>query len=60
VIRIDALWLCAQPVDMRAGADRLLTVVVNTLGEAHAHHGYLRISAHRGRHFRLIVDGISA
>ena len=37
MIRIDALWLCAQPVDMRAGADRLLTVVVNTLGEAHAH-----------------------
>ena len=24
MIRIDALWLCAQPVDMRAGADRLL------------------------------------
>ena len=39
VIRIDALWLCSQPQDMRAGADRLLTVVVNTLGEARAHHG---------------------
>ena len=23
-------------------------------------HDWLRISAHRGRHFRLIVDGISA
>ena len=33
MIRIDALWLCSQPQDMRAGADRLLTVVVNTLGE---------------------------
>ncbi len=42
MIRIDALWLCSQPQDMRAGADRLLTVVVNTLGEARAHHGYLR------------------
>jgi transposase len=28
VIRIDALWLCTQPQDMRAGADRLLAVVV--------------------------------
>ena len=41
MIRIDALWLCSQPQDMRAGADRLLAVVVNTLGEARAHHGYL-------------------
>ncbi len=29
MIRIDALWLCSQPQDMRAGAVRLLTVVVN-------------------------------
>ena len=34
MIRIDVLWLCSQPQDMRAGADRLLMVVVNTLGEA--------------------------
>lgn len=45
MIRIDALWLCAQPQDMRAGADRLLSVVVNTLGEARAHHGYLFANA---------------
>jgi hypothetical protein len=37
MIRIDALWLCTQPQDMRAGADRLLSVVINLLGEAHAH-----------------------
>jgi transposase len=24
MIRIDTLWLCTQPQDMRAGADRLL------------------------------------
>jgi len=23
VIRIDAMWLCAEPLDMRAGAGRL-------------------------------------
>jgi transposase len=32
VIRIDTLWLCTQPQDMRAGADRCSTVVVNTSG----------------------------
>ena len=47
MIRIDALWMCSQPQDMRAGADRLLTVVVNTLGEARAHHGYLFANARR-------------
>lgn len=41
MIRIDALWLCTHSQDMRAGADRLLSVVVNTLGKAQAHHGYL-------------------
>ncbi|MCW7541199.1 hypothetical protein OOT46_25645 [Aquabacterium sp. A7-Y] len=45
MIRIDSLWLCTQPQDMRAGADRLLTVVVNTIGEARAHHGYLFANA---------------
>jgi transposase len=45
MIRIDALWLCSQPQDMRAGADRLLAVVVNTLGEAQAHHGYVFANA---------------
>ena len=34
MIRIDALWLCVQPHDMRAGAERLLATVVNTLGQA--------------------------
>lgn len=54
MIRIDALWLCSQPQDMRAGADRLLTVVVNTLGEARAHHGYLFTNARASR-LKLLV-----
>ena len=57
MIRIDALWLCAQPVDMRAGADRLLQAVVAALGEARAHHGYLFANA-RGTRIKLLVhDG---
>lgn len=57
VIRIDALWMCTQPQDMRAGADRLLTVVVNTLGQARAHHGYLFANTRASRLKLLVHDG---
>ena len=36
MIRIDSLWLAARPVDMRAGADRLLASVVQVFGSAQA------------------------
>jgi transposase len=57
MLRIDALWLCAQPVDMRAGAERLLAAVVTTLGEARAHHGYLFANARATRVKQLVHDG---
>ena len=41
MIRMDSLWLAVQPMDMRAGADRLLAHVVQVFGAAQAHHGYL-------------------
>ncbi len=57
VIRIDAIWLASAPVDMRAGADRLLAAVVQVFGAAQAHHGYLFANA-RGTRLKLIVhDG---
>ena len=31
MIRIDAMWLAVEPVDMRAGVDRLLARVVQVL-----------------------------
>lgn len=57
MIRIDALWLCAQPMDMRAGADRLLSTVVIALGQARAHHGYLFANARATRIKLLVHDG---
>jgi transposase len=57
VIRIDRLWLCTAPVDMRAGADRLLAAVVATVGAAHAHHGYLFANARATRVKLLVHDG---
>ena len=57
MIRIDAMWLAAQPVDMRAGADRLLARVVQVFGAAQSHHGYLFANA-RGTRVKLLVhDG---
>jgi transposase len=57
VIRIDTLWLCTQPQDMRSGADRLLNVVINTVGQARAHHGYLFANARATRIKLLVHDG---
>jgi transposase len=57
VIRIDRLWLCTAPVDMRAGAERLLTPVVATVGAAHAHHGYLFANSRATRVKLLVHDG---
>jgi transposase len=57
VIRIDALWLCTQPHDMRAGAERLMAQVVHALGRASAHHGYLFANARATRMKLLVHDG---
>lgn len=57
VIRIDAMWLATEPVDMRAGSERLLAQVVAVFGSAQAHHGYLFANA-RGTRLKLLVhDG---
>lgn len=58
MIRIDALWLAVGPVDMRAGADRLIARVVEVFGAAQAHHGYLFANA-RGTRVKLVLhDGL--
>ena len=37
MIRIDALWLAAQPMDMRAGPERLLADVFALLADVDQH-----------------------
>jgi transposase len=57
MIRIDAMWLAVEPIDMRAGSERLLSRVVQVFGAAQAHHGYLFANA-RGTRLKLLVhDG---
>lgn len=57
MIRIDAVWLAVQPMDMRAGAERLLASVVTVFGAAQAHHGYLFANARHTRIKLLVHDG---
>ena len=57
MIRIDAVWLAVEPVDMRAGAERLLANVVQVFGAAQAHHGYLFANARSTRIKLLVHDG---
>ena len=57
MIRIDAVWLAVHPIDMRAGADRLLASVVQVFGAAQAHHGYLFANARASRIRLLVHDG---
>lgn len=41
MIRVDAVWLAADPLNMRAGTEAALARVVNVFGEARPHHAYL-------------------
>ena len=57
LIELDALWLAVQPIDMRAGTDRLLASVVRVFGAARAHHGYVFANARATRIKLLVHDG---
>jgi transposase len=58
VIRIDAIWLAVEPLDMRAGTDTALARVINVFGEARPHHAYLFANRRANRMKVLVHDGI--
>jgi len=58
VIRIDAVWLAVEPMDMRAGTETALARVVRVFGEARAHHAYLFANRRANRLKLLVHDGI--
>jgi transposase len=58
MIRIDAVWLAVQPMDMRAGAESAMARVVQVFGAAHPHHAYLFANARANRMKVLVHDGI--
>lgn len=58
MIRIEAVWLAVQPLDMRAGAESALARVVQVFGAARPHHAYLFANARANRMKVLVHDGI--
>lgn len=58
MIRIDALWLSTEPLDMRAGTETALARVVAVFGAARPHHAYLFANRRANRMKVLVHDGI--
>ena len=58
MIRVDALWLAVEPLDMRAGTEAALRRVVTVFGAARPHHAYLFANRRANRMKVLVHDGI--
>jgi transposase len=58
VIRIEAVWLAVDPLDMRAGIETALARVVTVFGEARPHHAYLFANRRATRLKVLVHDSI--
>ena len=58
VIRVDALWLATEPLDMRAGTETALARVVSVFGAARPHHAYLFANRRANRMKVLVHDGV--
>lgn len=57
MIRVDAIWLATEPLDMRAGTDTVLARVVKVFGAARPHHAYLFANKNSTRIKVLVYDG---
>jgi len=58
MIRIDAVWLATQSLDMRSGFDSCLARVITVFGAAHPHSAYLFANSRANRMKVLVHDGI--
>ena len=58
MIKVDAVWLAIEPLDMRAGTEAALVRVVNVFGAARPHHAYLFANRRANRMKVLVHDGI--
>jgi transposase len=58
VIRIEAVWLAAQPLDMRIGRRAAMVRVANVFVEARSHHAYLFANRRANSMKVLVHDGI--
>jgi len=58
MIRLEAVWLAVEPLDMRAGTESALARAVRVFGEARAHHAYVFTNRRANRLKVLVHDGI--
>ena len=58
VIRVEAVWLACEPLDMRSGTESALARVVKVFGEARPHHAYLFANRRANRMKLLVHDGM--
>ena len=58
MIRVEAVWLAVEPLDLRAGTESALARVVQVFGAAHPHHAYLFANRRANRIKLLVHDGI--
>ena len=58
MIRVEAVWLCVEPIDMRAGTDTVHARVVKVFGAARPHHAYVFANKRSTRLKVLVHDGI--
>lgn len=58
VIRVEAVWLATEPLDMRSGSESALARVVHVFGSARPHHAYLFANRRANRMKVLVHDGI--
>ena len=58
MIRIDAIWLATEPMDMRAGTETALARVIAVFGAAQPHCAYLSANRRTTRIKVLVHDGL--
>lgn len=58
MIRLDAVWMAIEPLDMRSGTEAALARVVTVFGTARPHNAYLFANRRANRMKVLVHDGI--
>lgn len=58
MIKVEAVWLAGEPLDLRAGTEAALARVVHVFGAAHPHHAYLFANRRANRIKVLVTDGL--
>jgi len=58
MIRIDAVWLSTEPMDMRTGTDAALARVAQVFGASRPHHAHVFANRRSTRLKVLVHDGI--